>query len=665
MRLKYSVLAVASTFSALVQAQTADAELAETVVTASPTTAPLVVTTDPKAPRQPVPAHDGADILKTIPGFSVVRKGGTDGDPVFRGMAGSRINVLMDGEFIYGGCGGRMDPPTAYVFPEAYDSLTIIKGPQTVLWGPGNMAATVLFDRKVKPFAEPGVRGTLSALAGSAARHDEVADVTAGNPAGYVRAIATNSHANDYTDGNGDRVHSAFHRWSGNLLLGWTPDRDTRIEFEAARSDGEAAYADRSMDGVKFAREGYGLRFEKTDLTPWFTALEAQIYYNYIDHVMDNYSLRPAPAVSGLAVSNPDRRTTGGKIVATLQPAGATEIKLGVDQQSNRHRFRAGKGAMAENYVNQPYDENFTFDQIGLFGEWHQSITDDKRVIAGLRHDWWRGKDDRQGKSSYGRNRDDQLTSGFVRYEQDIGGATWYAGLGHVERFPDFWEFNRNSLKAAGGLDNSSFLSTRPEKNTQLDTGVNWKSGAWTGSVSAFDNEINDFILIDNSTRQNLTRNVNARTWGGEAGLSYRISASLKADATLAYTHGTNRTDQTPLAQIPPLEARLGLEWDNQVWSAGALWRLVTAQNRYDTGKGNIAGQDLGESAGFGVLSLHGGYKPTRRLSLTAGVDNLFDKAYSEFVSKQDLVDVGGLIQTYRINEPGRTFWLKAQYKLD
>jgi len=28
---------------------------------------PLLVTTDPRAPRQPVPAHDGADYLKTIP----------------------------------------------------------------------------------------------------------------------------------------------------------------------------------------------------------------------------------------------------------------------------------------------------------------------------------------------------------------------------------------------------------------------------------------------------------------------------------------------------------------------------------------------------------------------------------------------------------------------
>ena len=81
---------------------------------------PLTVVTDPRKARQPIPAQDGADILKTVPGFSVIRKGGTDGDPVLRGMAGSRLNVLLDGEHILGGCGGRMDPPTAYVFPDSY-----------------------------------------------------------------------------------------------------------------------------------------------------------------------------------------------------------------------------------------------------------------------------------------------------------------------------------------------------------------------------------------------------------------------------------------------------------------------------------------------------------------------------------------------------------------
>jgi len=77
----------------------------------------------------------------------VIRKGGTDGDPVFRGMAASRVNVLVDGEQLLGGCGMRMDPPTAYVFPEAYDRIVVVKGPQTVLRGPGNSAATVSFER--------------------------------------------------------------------------------------------------------------------------------------------------------------------------------------------------------------------------------------------------------------------------------------------------------------------------------------------------------------------------------------------------------------------------------------------------------------------------------------------------------------------------------------
>ena len=68
------------------------------VVTAPAMSKPLVVETDPRAPRQPIPASDGADYLKAIPGFSIIRKGGTDGDPVLRGMAGSRLPVLLDGQ---------------------------------------------------------------------------------------------------------------------------------------------------------------------------------------------------------------------------------------------------------------------------------------------------------------------------------------------------------------------------------------------------------------------------------------------------------------------------------------------------------------------------------------------------------------------------------------
>src|SRR5574340_1301258 len=170
----------------------AEAALPEVVVTAPAMEQPLVVTTDPRKPRQPVPAHDGSDYLKTIPGFNVIRKGGTDGDPVFRGMAGSRLNILLDGEQILGGCGGRMDPPTAYVFPSSYDKITVLKGPQTVLYGPGSSAGTILFERDYTRRGDTGAGFTGSVTAGSFGRADIAADVHGGSPDWYARGIATN-----------------------------------------------------------------------------------------------------------------------------------------------------------------------------------------------------------------------------------------------------------------------------------------------------------------------------------------------------------------------------------------------------------------------------------------------------------------------------------------
>ena len=61
------------------------------IVTGYHARTPLTLSTDPRDPRQPVPAADGAGYLKTIPGFSVVRKGGVSADPLMRGMGGSRL----------------------------------------------------------------------------------------------------------------------------------------------------------------------------------------------------------------------------------------------------------------------------------------------------------------------------------------------------------------------------------------------------------------------------------------------------------------------------------------------------------------------------------------------------------------------------------------------
>lgn len=653
-------LAVALALPLLAQAQEGRL-LDEMVVTAPRMDEPLKIVTDPKQPRQPLPAHDGADFLKTIPGFTVIRKGGTDGDPVLRGMAGSRLNILLDGEHILGGCGGRMDPPTAYVFPESYDRVTVIKGPQSVMHGPGSAAGSVLFERDIKRLAAPGVKANGSVMVGSFGRHDEVVDITGGTPDYYVRGTATNTHANDYEDGDGRKVHSAYERWSANAAIGWTPDANTRLELSLATSDGNAAYADRMMDGVLFKRENVGLKFTKKKLSPLVEEIDAQLYYNYIDHVMDNYSLRGGNPATGM-VSNPDRLTWGGRLTTTLRLAEPTQLKLGLDHQTNQHTLRTGNGL---NYQANARTEDGLFHQTGLFGEVTHFLTEQQRLIGGLRVDAWKARDQRSGVASAGQNRSETLTSGFGRYEQDLDAhTTVYAGLGHSERFPDFWELFSQGKQSLGS--NSAF-GTAPEKTTQLDVGAIYKAGQWSASVSGFYGRINDYILIDNSRKLKnalLTRNVDATTWGGEAGLAYAFNANWKADATLAYVRGDNDTDGTALAQLPPLEMRLGLTYDNRVWSVGSLLRLVSSQDRIDPLKGNIVGQDIGATGGFAIFSINAGYRPKKGVLISGGIDNLFDRTYAEHISKAGSM-IAGYTQTTRVNEPGRTAWLKAQIALD
>ena len=671
LKLKMGAVTVALVMNSMAQAAET-AALDEVVVTAPQSTEPLTVKTNPKKPRQPVPAHDGADYLKTIPGFSVMRKGGTDGDPVFRGMAGSRLNILLDGEQIFGGCGGRMDPPTAYVFPASYDRITLLKGPQTVLYGPGNSAGTVLFERIINRTEQAGTKAHGSLMLGSFGRNDEQLDVKTGSANYYLRAGATRSHANDYKDGSGNAVHSAYTRWSTNAALGWTPDDNTRLELTAARSDGKAAYADRGVDGSKFARDNVGLKLVKQHMGGLLDGVEAQAYYNYVDHVMDSYSLRAGNPASMMAAMNPDRKTTGGRLVGTLNLAEATQLKLGLDTQNNVHTNRAGAapGYMGD-YTLQPRVKDAEFNNVGVFGELHQHLAEASRVIAGLRADSWQATDYRttisRGMGSVAnptvnQTRKETLPGGFARFEQDVSTAsTLFVGLGRTARAPDYWElFNKESMATA------SAFNTRPEKTTQLDTGLHYREGAFSGSVSAFYNKITDFNLIQSSVAKGMslvtvTRNVNATTYGAETGMAWQLAESWKLDGSLAYVHGNNDTDGTALGQIPPLEARLGLNYDDKVWSFGGLLRGVAAQKRVAVNQGNIAGQDISASGGFSVFSVNGGWHANKAVQVSAGVDNVFNKTYAEHISRAGAM-VSGFTQTTRVNELGRNVWVKGNF---
>ena len=292
--------------------------------------------------------------------------------------------------------------------------------------------------------------------------------------------------------------------------------------------------------------------------------LEAQVYYNYADHVMDNYTLRTPSGMGMMAgpmASAVDRRTLGARIKATWRWADVQLIS-GIDAQTNEHRARSAMGVDA--YKNEPWEKDADFHNYGAFGELTWYATGQDRLITGARLDRASARDFRDDSATNGDTRADTLPSGFVRYEHDLAAlpATTYIGLGHAQRFPDYWELFSPDQGPAGSTN--AFDSIKPEKTTQLDFGIQYRDERLEAWASGYVGQIRDYILFDYHTGMmgmstSQAQNIDARIMGGELGAAYKLTENWKTDATLAYAWGKNSSDGKALPQMPPLESRLGL----------------------------------------------------------------------------------------------------------
>ena len=630
------------------EAETDTPTLAPVMVIAPSMEGPGVVTTDPRQPRLPLPAHDGGSYLASIPGFTVSRKGGTSGDPELRGLGGSRLAILLDDDPILGGCGGRMDPPTAYAYPQAFDRIEVRKGPQSVRYG-ANPAGTVRFERDAPVFdVEGGVTGFAGITVGRFERLDLITDVATGGEQGYIRGIGTLSDQADYKDGDGNTVHSQYSRWSGTGILGWRPDADTLVEFTLDRSDAEAAYDDRGMDGTQFERTGYSLALTRERIAPWLDQVEARVFYNEIDHVMDNYTLREPPNMP--MVSYPDRRTTGARIAADLALPGEVALHAGAEHQRNRHRANRLMGMDAFGWREVPREDTARFRDTGVFAELEVPLTHHRRLVAGLRADESRAEAQAAtgfGGAGSGERDSSHQASGFLRYEHDLEAAPlrWHAGIGRAERAADFWERRR-------------VFDLDTETLTQLDAGMQVYRGRLTGSVAVFYGEFDDYILIASEAPQ--ARGVDATTYGAEMDLAWAMNTAWTARASAAWVRSDNDTDGVPLAQTPAPEVTLGLEYQSGGRFAGAQVRGVARQDRIHPDHGTIYSLDQEETPGFATAALYAGMEVFPGSRLTLGVDNLFDRTYSEHIQR-GAAELGA--STKPVNEPGRTLW--AQWTVE
>ncbi|MCK6441433.1 TonB-dependent hemoglobin/transferrin/lactoferrin family receptor [Elstera cyanobacteriorum] len=233
---------------------------------------------------------------------------------------------------------------------------------------------------------------------------------------------------------------------------------------------------------------------------------------------------------------------------------------------------------------------------------------------------------------------------------------TLFGQYAHGFRAPPYDDANIGFTNGPSRYEILPNANLKPEESDGVEAGLRgkFKDGS-SFAVSGFYNAYTDFIestMI--GTRQGITqyqsRNVSKATiWGFEARGEYRFLPDWGLIGSLAYAHGTNDDTDRPLDNVAPLILRAGLTYDHPTQNWGAS---VTATHYAE--KSRVSDPSSFKVPSATTLDLAGYWDVSEQIGFTAGVYNLFDKKYYNYL------DVSGFqsnrADMERYTQPGRTF---------
>ena len=604
------------------------------------------------------PVSDGGELLQGITGVSAIRMGGRAMDPVIRGQKETQLNVLLDGGYIHGGCPNRMDPPTAYTSVDSYDRVTVIKGNRTVVYGGGGSGGTVLFERDWLEIPE---RGYTAELSGSYRENGDQwgvgADVAIGGEEGYLRFITHKGASGDYEDGAGTRIDSEYDSKSNALLGGIRLSENTTLEMSYEKADEEdVEFPGARMDSPYADAENSRIKLEHLFTQGALRQLDIELYRSDVIHLMDN-SMMSSPSTS---------LTTGGRIVLDASLADI-DWTIGVDQQKNDREavaYMVSNGMAA--FSQWP---GVSLRQAGFFVEGEKALGQDDLLKMGLRYDRVKANASRASDSfgmmgaatpvnlysaQYG-------TTDVSSTENNVGGfASWTHRLNHdyslettLSRSVRTADATERYVAKTDWIGNPQI---NPEKHHQIEAVLVRHGEALNWSLTGWYNRVDDYILRKSVAGVTGYSNVDAKLYGAEVEVSYPLHSNLILSSALAWVAGSNLDDGSDLSRISPLELTTALNYQQGQWKAGAEWKLVAAQNDVCLSSSSCGGQDVRQTPGYGIVNLNAEYAAQNGITVTAGVDNLFDKEYSLHESRDDAFDA----TPYQVTEPGQSVWVKV-----
>jgi iron complex outermembrane receptor protein len=569
-----------------------------------------------------------------------------------------------------------MDPPTSHVMTNLVEDIEVVEGPFDVE-NFGTLSGAVKVRTKDP---EEGFHGDLYMNTGSWGYRKMGATLSGGNDKIRVLVSASKEKSKQYEDGDGNTFAEQIKEYApamtgvhyknadedmdaydkrtfmAKLFFNPTDDQILKLSYTANRSD-DVLYPSSKMDAIYDDSDILNLDYSIRNLGSFSKRLDVQAYRSYVEHPMSNlYRNSSGPNGVNEIISKLSSEIRGLKIKNTMDLDSSSELTVGVDlSRRNWDGEYIGKGTNAakDGLVSIP---DVDTDNRALFLELNREIGDFDLKI-GMRYD-----DTSVEPSSSGlRSNDYTAFSTFLYGNYALNGSTdLFGGIGRANRVPDARElYFTNSM---GNMVGTPDLDQTT--NVEIDFGVKKQLDSLSLKAKVFHSWLSDYIAYNSSKAMmgSAFENVDARVYGFQISGTYFATDDIYLDFSLSAQRGkkdsplTGQSDRD-LAEIPPLKANLALNYDYAPGSS-ARAELIAASGWDDFDEDN-GEQHLG---GYGVVNLKVDHRLTDNISVTGGIENLFDRTYAVSNTYQDLTLITAGSEVMLMNEPGRYFYLNLNY---
>lgn len=616
-------------------------------------------------------SHDAGSFLNQTPVIASIRKSGAYGfDPVFRGFKYEQVNLVIDGgQSAIAACPNRMDPPASQIALNMVDKVEILKGPYSLRYG-NAFGGTLNFKTQNPVYSESlkpvgRVSGSYESN-GGIYRTEAVAG--ARTKKSNINVYGAYSNGGDYADGEGIKTPSGFNRLSYGADIAYKLSYNQELSISMNNNlandvDFPALQMDLRKDNTWLLNAKHIIKPAKGNLKTQKT----MIYGTFVDHEMDNLSKQLDPRMVD-AITLANTKVYGGKTESRIN-FGTAWMYAGIDiriDEADGYRTRDFlMGPMAGNTVKDNVWQNSIINKTGVFSEYHFNVARTYFIAsARIEYNKANARDVSDGFSQQYTNVSSShinpgISFGMVHdFENNFNMGIW---LGRVQRSGSLAERYINYLPI--GLDPYEMLGNpqlKPEVNNQVDISFNWDSKSTNVELGLFTAYLQDYIfsIIRDELSPAMPTSPGVRQFsnlekamkiGAEFSWSQVLPANMNSNVAIAYLYAENLVTNNPLPEIPPLDLRITLagKYFKQKLKPELLFRYVAEQTRVDEGFGET------NTPSFYLFDFKASYSISKNYFLSAGVQNIFDKAYYEHLNRS----VKGT-NSRAIYAPGRSYYV-------